>query len=188
MNLWYMIDSREQKNLPLSSKESYFSDFLVFSFLLPDPSPLYPPFCSSTNDGLKDLFLRKYFSSCIQLSFRKILLFKDTENLKWTYHKDNLSHKLKIHCGKGCHKKIKFEKFIFDFLRAICSWMAQNGPILIKNLFVENLTLFHLIPMSLILWYDDFSRKMRKTDFPNIQTWFVAEWLKMTENAYRPFL
>ena len=58
--------------------------------------------------------------------------------------------------------------------------------------FVENFTLFHLIPICLIPWFDDFFRKVQKTVenwfFSTFQTRFATEWLKMVKNSYKPFL
>jgi len=55
------------------------------------------------------------------------------------------------------------KNWFFDFSNAICHWMAQNGEKFIQTFFVENFTLFRLIPMSFIPWYDNFLRKMQKT-------------------------
>ena len=79
----------QTKKSPFKLERVIFSKFLVLSFLLQDPWSLYCPFCCSTMIGLKVLFLRKYFSSCIPLSFRKIYYF-------WNRH---LSMKIVIQKG-----------------------------------------------------------------------------------------
>ena len=79
----------------------------------------------------------------------------------------------------------------FDFSNAICHWMAQNGEKFIQTFFADNFTLFRLIPMSFIPWYDDFLRKMPKTiknrflDFSNaICHWMAQNGEKFTQTFF----
>ena len=118
----------QTKKSPFKLERVIFSKFLVLSFLLQDPWSLYCPFCCSTMIGLKVLFLRKYFSSCIPLSFRKIYYF-------WNRH---LSMKIVIQKGETFHLiSMSFIPWYDDFL----SIMQKNQQKSIFWLFKHDLFL-----------------------------------------------
>ncbi len=124
----------QTKKSPFKLERVIFSKFLVLSFLLQDPWSLYCPFCCSTMIGLKVLFLRKYFSSCIPLSFRKIYYF-------WNRH---LSMKIVIQKGVmrpfiwyPCLLYLLSMSFIWRFFE----YNAKNQQKSIFGIFKRNLLL-----------------------------------------------
>ena len=106
---------------------------------------LYPTFMGKTkNHNLKDLFLRSDFFSCIVFLWQSMSIeLRLYWYLKWKNKK----------------------KLFFDLSNAIWCFTVQNHTIVMLTFFVENLILFRMIPMSFILWYDDFLRKNGKNLF-----------------------
>ena len=83
---------------------------------------------------------------------------------------------------KNHNLKAHFYEVIFSLVLSFFSKALKwsFAKIYISYTFlVENFTLFHLIPMSLIPWYDDFSRKVQKT----VENWFfdfsnaICHWM-----------